>query len=148
MLRDSRDPLVKNARPSVITGRKWQAKIVVENAESVLKMKEIIGIVANGREDIGPHLHRWWSKESTINKRKVVSKEIHQLEEVTHIATPIGQRKQGAWTKWESAKDRAVTWGDVKHMEPPKLSFLMKAVYDVIPTPVNLHACELTTSDR
>ena len=48
MLRDSHDPLVKNAQPSVITSRKWKAKIVVENAELALKMKEIIGTVANG----------------------------------------------------------------------------------------------------
>ena len=33
-------------------------------------------------------------------------------------------------------------------MEPKKLSFLIKAVYDVLPTPVNLHAWGLTTSDR
>ena len=32
-------------------------------------------------------------------------------------------------------------------MEPKKLSFLIKAVYDVLPTPVNLHAWGLTTSD-
>ena len=33
-------------------------------------------------------------------------------------------------------------------MEPPKLSFLIKAVYDVLLTPVNLHAWGLTTSDQ
>ena len=43
--------------------------------------------------------------------------------------------------------DRAVTWSDLKHMEPKKLSFLIKAVYNILPTPVNLHAWELTTSD-
>ena len=77
----------------------------------------------------------------------MVSEQIHHLEEVKHFATAVGQRKQGTWTKWESAKDRAVTWRDLKHMEPKKLSFLIKAVYDVLPTPVNLHAWGLTTSD-
>ena len=33
-------------------------------------------------------------------------------------------------------------------MEPKKLSFRIKAVYDVLPTPVNLHAWGLTTFDR
>ena len=33
-------------------------------------------------------------------------------------------------------------------MEPKKLSFLIKAVYDVLLTPVNLHAWGLTTSNR
>ena len=69
----------------------------------------------------------------------MVSKEIHHLEEVMRIVTAVGQRKQGAWTKWESTKDRAVTWGNLKHMEPQKLTFLIKVVYNVLPTPVNLH---------
>ena len=78
----------------------------------------------------------------------MVSEEIHHLEEVRRFATAVGQRKQGAWTKWEDAKDRAVTWRYLKHMDPKKLSFLIKAVYDVLPTPINLHAWGLTTSDR
>ena len=49
MLRDSRNPLVKNTQLSIITGQKWKAKIAVENAELALKMKEIIGTVANGK---------------------------------------------------------------------------------------------------
>ena len=109
ILHDSRDPLVKNAQPSVITGRKWKAKIAVENVKSALRMKEIIGTVANAKAGLGLHPQRWWSKESRLNKRKMVSEEIHHLEEVRRFATTVGQRKQGAWTKWESAKDRAVT---------------------------------------
>ena len=64
------------------------------------------------------------------------------------IATAVGQRKQGAWTKWESAKNRAVTWSHLKHMELQKLSFLIKTVHSVLPTAVDLHACGLTTSNR
>ena len=141
MLRDSRDPLVKNAQHSVI-------KIAVENAGSALRMKEIIGTVANGKAGLGLHPQSWWSKESTANRRKMLSEEIHYLEKVRRFATAVGQRKQGACTKWENAKDRAVTWRDLNIMEPKKLSFLVKAVYDVLPTPVNFHAWGLTTSDR
>ena len=43
MLRDFHDPLIKNAQSSVITNRKWKAKVTVENAESALRIKEIIG---------------------------------------------------------------------------------------------------------
>ena len=78
----------------------------------------------------------------------MVSEEIHYLEEVRRFATAVGQRKLGAWTKRENAKDRAVTLRDPKHVEPKKLGFLIKADYDVLPTPVNLHAWGLTTSDR
>ena len=112
MLRDSRALLVKNAQPSVITDRKWKAKIAVENAESAFRMKEIIGTVANGKAGLGLHPQRWWSKESTANRRKMVSEEIHHLEEVRRFATAVGQRNLGTWTKWGSAKDRDVTWRD------------------------------------
>ena len=88
---------MKNTQPSVINCRKW--KIAVENAELALKVKEIIGNVANGKPGLGFHSQHWWSKEFTINKRKMVSQEIHHIEEVTCIATVVGQRKQGAWTK-------------------------------------------------
>ena len=148
MLRDFQDPLVKNVQPSIITGQKWKAKRAVENAESALKMKEIVGSGAYGRAGLGLSPECWWPKESTINKRKIVLEEIHHLEEVRCIDTAAAQRKQGAWTKWESVKDRSVTWGNLKHMEHKKLSFLIKAVYDILPTPVNLHARGLTTSDR
>ena len=93
MLCDSRDPLVKNAQPSVITGWKWKAKVVVENAELPLRMKEIIGTVANGKAGLGQHPQRWWSKESTANRRKMVLEEIHHLEEIKCFATVVGQRK-------------------------------------------------------
>ena len=70
ILRDSRDQQVKNAQPSIITGRKWKAKVAVENAESVLKKKEVIGTAVNGRAGLGLQPQRWWSKESAKNKRK------------------------------------------------------------------------------
>ena len=53
MLRDFRDQLAKNAQPSVVNGRKWKAKIAVENAESAFRKKEIIGTVANGKAGLG-----------------------------------------------------------------------------------------------
>ena len=106
-----------------------EGKIAVGNA---LRMKEIIGTVANGKASLGIHPQCWWSKESTANGRKMVSEEIHHLEEVRRFAAAVGQRKLGAWTKWESANDRAVIWRELKHMEPKKLSFLIKAVYDVL----------------
>ena len=104
--------------------------------------------MGNGKAGLGLHPQPWWSKESSTNRRKMVSEEIHHLEEVRRFVTVVGQRKQVARTKWENAKNRAVTWRDLKHMEPKELSFRRKAVSNVLPTPVNLHAWGLTTSDR
>ena len=53
----------------------------------------MIGTVANRRAGLSLHLELWLSKKSTINKRKMVSEEIHLFEEVRSIATVIVQKK-------------------------------------------------------
>ena len=109
----------------------------VETAESSLKIKEVIRSVANGRAGFGLHSQKWWSKETTNNKRRMVSEEIDHFEESKRLAIAVAQPKQGAWTRWENTKDRTITWSDINQMEPKQLGFLIKAVYDILPTPVN-----------
>ena len=72
-------------------------------------MKEVVGAVANGKSGLGLHPQRWWSKESTTKRKTIVSEEIHQLEENKRFARAVELVKQGAWTKWENAKDRVMT---------------------------------------
>ena len=110
-------------------------------------MKEVISSVATGRARFGLHPQRWWSKETTKNKRRMVSEEIHDFEESKRLAIAVAQPKQGAWTRWENTKDRTITWSDIKQMEPKQLGFLIKAVYDILPTPVNLKLWGLSTSN-
>ena len=147
LLFDSVDPLVKRAQPAIITGRKWNAKHAVETVESSLKMKKVIGSVATGRAGFGLHPQRWWSKETTKNKRRMVSEEIHHFEESKRLTIAVAQSKQGAWTRWENTKDRSITWSDIKQMETKQLGFLIYVVYDILPTPVNLKLWGLSTSN-
>ena len=77
----------------------------------------------------------------------MVSEEIHHFEESKRLATAMVQPKQGAWTRWENTKDRTITWSDIKQMEPKQLGFLIKAVYDILPTPVSLRHWGLSTSN-
>ena len=110
-------------------------------------MKEVIGSVATGRAWFGLHPQMWWSKETTKNNRRMVSEEIHDFEESKRLAIAVAQPKQGAWTRWENTKDRTITWSDIKQMEPKQLGFLIKAVYDILPTPVNFKLWGLSTSN-
>ena len=41
--------------------------------------------------------------------------------------------------KWESAQERKLTWQELWQSERGRLSFLLRAVYDVLPSPANLH---------
>ena len=68
----------------------------------------------------------------------MISEEIHHFKESKRLAIGVVQSKQDAWTRWENTKDRTIIWSKIKQMEPKQLGFLIKAVYDILPTPVNL----------
>lgn len=48
-------------------------------------------------------------------------------------------RQQGAWSRWENAIERRVTWAELWKAEPQRIKFLVQAVYNVLPSPSNLH---------
>ena len=77
----------------------------------------------------------------------MVSEEIHDFEESKRLAIAVAQPKQGLWTRWENTKDKTITWSNIKQMEPKQLGFLIKAVYDILLTPVNLKLWGLSKSN-
>ncbi|KAL5005358.1 hypothetical protein ScPMuIL_018814, partial [Solemya velum] len=77
---------VKEANVDVRTGRKWVAKDAVEDAESRLRHRDIVGV---------------------------------------------------------SARPRKISWNEMWRMDGQKISFLLRSVYDVLPTPTNLTTWKL-----
>lgn len=51
----------------------------------------------------------------------------------------VGMKHQGAWTRWENGVEKKVTWTEIWKAEPHLIEFLIQAVYDVLPSPSNLH---------
>ena len=113
MYRDSRDPKVAQAGVVVKTGRKWSAKAAVLDAESRLRQKDLVGVVAHGRAGLGlfptPRQRECKGKE----KRRQIQEEVRAAVEEERSSRAVGQRQQGAWTRWEQAMDRKVTWTDL-----------------------------------
>ena len=77
----------------------------------------------------------------------MVSEEIHHLEEIRHIATDVGH-KTGRVDQVGGYKRQRCEMGWSQIIGTKNLSFLIKAVCDVLPTFFNLHAWGLTTSER
>ncbi len=67
-----------------------------------------------------------------------MQKEVRATEEEICISKVAGMRQQRAWMRLEGAMERRLTWSDIWQAEPQHLRFLIKAVYDVLPRPVNL----------
>ncbi|KAI8490806.1 hypothetical protein Bbelb_315990 [Branchiostoma belcheri] len=118
-LEESQDPAVKAVNTNISTGKKWSAKETISQAVSRLQHKDLVGAVQLGRTGLGwgERTHRW----SNANSR-----ERRQLSQ------------QGAWTNWDGAVERRLKWSDVWNIQNARLSFLLRAVYDVLPSPRNL----------
>jgi hypothetical protein len=73
----------------------------------------------------------------------LIQAEIRKDEEEQRMAQMVQMGSQGASTK-SNQPERKLNWSDIWHMGLVRISFLLRSVYDVIPTPVNLHRLKLT----
>ncbi|XP_063056078.1 uncharacterized protein LOC134450153 [Engraulis encrasicolus] len=145
LYRDSSDPKVANAGIQVRTGRKWKAEEAVQTAEARLRHKALVGVVTRGRAGLGSFPT---PKMNTRGKerRHQIQEEVRADVEEMRSCRAVGMRQQGAWTRWENALERKVTWNEIWRAEPHRIKFLIQAVYDVLPSPSNLQAWGLAES--
>ena len=59
-------------------------------------------------------------------------------EEEQYKVRALSQRQQGRWTTWEGVVNRTIKWSDMWKMPQARLSFLIRATYDTLPSPSNL----------
>ena len=147
MLHESADPVIRDIQPEIRTGKKWSARAAVDEAEANLRTKEIVGATQHDRAGLGSRPQQWFSQQSQKGRREMILKEMHQMKEEERFAVAAGMAKQGAWTRWEQAEQRKISWQDLARMEPLRISFLLRATYDLLPTPANLKQWKMVESD-
>ncbi|XP_062916611.1 uncharacterized protein LOC134352920 [Mobula hypostoma] len=79
-------------------------------------------------------------------RRRLVQEEVRAVVEEMRTCKAVGMKQQGAWTRWENAVERKVTWADLWKAESHRIQFLIQAVYDVLPSPSNLHTWDKAES--
>ncbi len=144
MLKESKDEKIIDAGIEVRTGRKWKASEAVKDAESRLQHKDIVGTLAHGRLGLGCITRSSWKEANTAERRKLVQAEVRQREEEDRQTKAVTMRKQGSWLHWEGVRAQKLTWNNIWQMEGYRLRFLLKSVYDVLPSPTNLCTWGLT----
>ncbi|XP_060062635.1 uncharacterized protein LOC132543183 [Ylistrum balloti] len=142
-VRDSKDERIRNAGIETRTGRKWSASIAVQEAESRLRHSDIVGTTCIGKQGLGSTRVERWGTADTAGRRKMVQDNIRKMEEEIRKVKAVEMGAQGAWTKWETT-ERRLTWADIWKLEPCRIQFLLRSVYDVLPTPTNLHRWGMT----
>ena len=136
-LKESNDDMVRRAGIETLTGRKWSASQAVKQAERRLRHKDIVGTTTVGRQGLGTTKTPRWTTANSRERRQLVQGEVRMAEEETRRARAVELGLQGAWTRWET-RERKMTWADIWQYEPLRLSFLLRSVYDLLPSPANL----------
>lgn len=138
MYQDSTDEKVREAGVTTRSGRKWAADTSVAQAESALKLKDVIGNPCVGRQGLGSTHFQQWGKADPRQRREMIQAEVRHMEEERRRSRAVELGAQGAWTKWDLPK-RKITWPEIWRLEPFRISFLLRSVYDTLPSPTNLH---------
>ncbi|XP_050957201.1 uncharacterized protein LOC127158092 [Labeo rohita] len=138
MYRDSSDKKVASAGILVKTGRKWKAQEAVNRAEARLQHSVLVGNSAVGRAGLGSFPKPRYDKARGREKRQMVQDEVRAEVEEDRRIKMVAMYQQGAWTRWEHAEQRKVTWSELWRREPQHIKFLIQSVYDVLPSPTNL----------
>ena len=133
---DSVDPCISNANITVDGGRKADTPAEVKQAKSRLQMQEIIGIPNKGREGLGMRGRQYYSKSTKKGKRDLVVQEIRNKEEEVRKANMTSFSKQGAQLRWE-VPQKYLKQNEIIKTSGARISFLIKSVYDLLPTPAN-----------
>jgi hypothetical protein len=146
-MRQSQDQLTRKAGIETRTGRKWSASKAVNQAEGSLRHKDIVGMTAVGRQGLGAAKTTLWGTASETERRTMIQTEVRRTEEHARQARAVEMGAQGAWTSWNTT-DRKLTWADIWKFEPTRLSFLLRSVYDLLPSPTNLYRWGLSDDPK
>ncbi|KAK7886737.1 hypothetical protein WMY93_026358 [Mugilogobius chulae] len=137
-LAESRDTIVAQTVPTLSAGRKWSPAEAAAQAKTALRHQDIVGYVQMGRQGFGAgDVRPSWKKANPSQRRTMVVDEVRRQEEVLRHTKAVSQGKQGQWVRWEDVEKRKLSWKELWGMEAYKASFLIRSIYDVLPTPSN-----------
>ncbi len=111
----------------------------VLDAKSVLWHRDIMGHVPQDRGGFGLGEVKATLKNATPTEHWLLVVEEVRHQEAVRCARTIFQAKQGSWTRWDVVEWRKITWNEMWSMEANILRFTIRATYDVLPSPTNLH---------
>ncbi|KAI7802564.1 hypothetical protein IRJ41_013735 [Triplophysa rosa] len=138
-LTESEDAVIRTAAPRMVVGRKWTPSEAVQSSKSALQFRDVVGQVQHGTAGFGliPKTPLW-HKATSVQKRQLVVEEVRRQEEGERHAKAVSMAKQGRWTNWEGLEKKKLSWRDIWQMEGARLIFVIRATYDLLPSPQNL----------
>ena len=123
---------------SIKTGMKDKVVEAVDEAKEYLLIKEVIGETQTDRKGLESSTAKRWSNAEGKDKRYMVINEIRLIEDSRRVQKAVQQPQQGHWANWDNAQQKSITRNDIWHITPLRISFLIRSVYDLLPSNANL----------
>ena len=135
-LQTSTDKCISGANISVEAGRKWNISSEVEEARSRLRMQDITGTANQGRLGLGMQHNPVYATSSEKEKRKLITEKIRTKDEEVRRIRMGELGSQGRSNAWE-VPERKLSSRDIINTSEAALKFLVRSVYELLPTPSN-----------
>lgn len=95
--------------------------------------------MAIGRAGLGAIPQPLYDRAQGKERQDLVLEEVRAGVEDVRINRMMSLQQQGTSTRWEGALERKLTWNDICKAEPQSIKLMIQAVYDMLPSPANLH---------
>lgn len=144
MLRESSDWATKLVEPELYAGKIWSVVEAVNEAESRVRFDEIKGNVQQGKSGLG------WRRWTLLNEghRQAVCQEVRSMQEEKRREKTAQLKSQGRSMGWEGVIERKLAWNDIWKMDMVRVGFLLKSVWDCLPTKRNLKLWKYVDSSK
>ena len=136
-LRDSKDPIVASTVPVLETGRKWGVADSVQDAESIMRFKDILGHTQTGRAGLGYTPMEQIPVKGSKEYRKAVSDIVSNVHDQMQVSSRDNQRLQLNWTTWSDYIRNDLSWKCIWAFGPQLLRFCVQSCYNTLPSPNN-----------
>ena len=130
------------------SGRKFNAQEEIEKSIEVLTFEEIRGPIQVGRHGIGWSHSIGWTQANAAQRSALIIQERKRDIENARITKAVQQGQQGRWTTWDEALQRPISWSDIWSMPPLRLSFVIRSLYDQLPSRDNLRKWGMVEDSR
>ena len=144
LLRDSKDPVVSSAMPTLKSGS-WHVGDAVKSTEDAIAFKKILGHTQIGKAGLGATESKEIPPKQSYEYRKLISSTAKKMEEDVDYSKAIQLQVQGQWTRWTNYVQNNLSWKNILAMPPNFLSFCVASTFDTLPSPSNLKRWRITT---
>ena len=149
MLRESRDEEIRDRPPEVKTARKWNAEDETDDLIVSLEHRDMVGATQSDRKGIGCDPFKPFSTMTQRERRTAASDCVKAKEAEKRELHLIRCAQQGQMLKWEEEViERKVGWDEIWKWSTSRISFLLRATYDVLPSPTNLVRWKIADDDK